>query len=61
MARIYRFCRAGLLPWEAGAKAVYILSRVSHEIEGSDLERRLAAVEAGQARDPDIIETKDWR
>lgn len=58
LARVYRHCKAGGLSWEYGAKAAHILATIGRLLEGGELERRLAALEA-QTADAGAIETKE--
>ena len=46
LAAVYRDCRSGRLGWAAGTKAAHILSSLLRAIEGTDLEARLARLEA---------------
>jgi hypothetical protein len=48
LARVYRHCRHGNLPWDVGTKAAHILSVVCRLLESSVIEDRLAALEAQQ-------------
>ena len=61
IVRIYAECRNGRMPWEVGTRAAYMLTCVGRMIEGSELETRLAALEAQAPSDSDEIERKDWR
>jgi hypothetical protein len=54
LARIYRFCRAGHVPWETGTKAASILYSIYRMIEGAELEARLSALEQA------AVETKAY-
>ncbi|MDD2769135.1 MAG: hypothetical protein PHT19_10385 [Methylococcus sp.] len=45
MAKVYRETRSGLIDPGAGTKLCWMLERVGRVIEGSDLERRIEALE----------------
>lgn len=46
--RVYRECRSGLVDVGDGSKLAHILSLIARIHETSDLEARLAALEAGR-------------
>lgn len=48
MQRIYRECRSNMVNTSDGSKLVHMLSLIARVHETSDLEARLAALEAGQ-------------
>lgn len=48
MAKVYRECRSDLIDPVAGTKFVWMLQSVGRVIEGSDLEKRIDALESKQ-------------
>lgn len=46
LSRVYSLARRGLMPWDAAAKAAYILRTAGDLIAADDIDRRLSALEA---------------
>ena len=48
MAKVYRECRSDMIDAQTGTKLTWMLQAVAKVIEGSDLEKRIEALEGKQ-------------
>lgn len=48
MAKTYRECRSGLIDVQDASRCVFMLASIGKVIEGSDLEKRIEALETGE-------------